>query len=50
MIGVCFGHQIVGRALGAKVGRNDDGWEAAVTDLRLSEKGKEIFKQDRLVS
>ena len=50
VIGVCFGHQIVGRALGAKVGRNDGGWEAAVTDLKLSEKGKEIFKQDRLVS
>ncbi|RMZ89700.1 hypothetical protein DV736_g3094, partial [Chaetothyriales sp. CBS 134916] len=31
IIGVCFGHQIVGRALGVKVGRND-AWEAAVTD------------------
>ena len=25
MIGICFGHQIVERAMGVKVGRNDDG-------------------------
>lgn len=26
-----------------KVGRNDDGWEAAVTDVNLSGRGKELF-------
>ena len=50
VIGVCFGHQIVGRALGVKVGRNDGGWEAAVNDVLLTEKGKEIFGKDKLVS
>jgi hypothetical protein len=49
VIGVCFGHQIVGRALKAKVGRNPDGWEAAVNDVQLSEKGKELFGVDKLV-
>lgn len=49
VIGVCFGHQIVARALGAKVGRNPDGWEAAVNDVQLSAKGKELFALDNLV-
>lgn len=49
VIGVCFGHQIVGRALKAEVGRNPLGWEAAVTDVDLSAKGKEIFGVDKLV-
>jgi len=48
VIGVCFGHQIVGRALKAKVGRNPDGWEAAVNDVQLSEKGKEVFGVNKL--
>jgi GMP synthase-like glutamine amidotransferase len=49
LIGVCFGHQIIGRALGAKVGRSDDGWEISVLPVQLTEKGKELFKQDSLV-
>lgn len=50
IIGVCFGHQIVGRALGVKVGRNDEGWETSVCDVELTEKGKELFQKDKLVS
>lgn len=50
VIGVCFGHQIVGRAAGVKVGVNDKGWEVSVTEVRLSGKGKEIFGSDTLVS
>ncbi|KIW87466.1 uncharacterized protein Z519_11789 [Cladophialophora bantiana CBS 173.52] len=48
VIGVCFGHQIVGRALKADVGRNPEGWEAAVNDVQLSEKGKEVFGVDKI--
>ncbi|KAK4169680.1 putative glutamine amidotransferase [Cladorrhinum sp. PSN259] len=43
VIGVCFGHQIVARALGALVARSDKGWEVSVTETQLTEKGKELF-------
>jgi GMP synthase-like glutamine amidotransferase len=49
VIGVCFGHQIIGRALGVKVGRSDNGWEISVLPVELTAKGKEIFQQDTLV-
>ena len=49
VIGVCFGHQIVGRALGAKVDRSDKGWEASVTAIDLTKKGQEIFEKTALV-
>ncbi|RMZ72553.1 class I glutamine amidotransferase [Pyrenophora seminiperda CCB06] len=48
IIGVCFGHQILGRALGVKVGRSDHGWEIAVLPVQLTAKGKELFQQDTL--
>ena len=49
VIGVCFGHQIVGRALGTKVGRSDKGWEISVMSLDLTTKGQEIFGKTALV-
>ncbi len=48
-IGVCFGHQIVARALGQHVNRGEAGWEVSVTPVELSELGKQLFKQDKLV-
>jgi hypothetical protein len=50
IIGACFGHQIVGRALGAKVGRSDKGWETSVTPIDLTTRGQEIFGKKDLVS
>jgi len=46
---VCFGHQIIGRAAGVKVGRSEGGWEVSVLPVELTQKGKEIFQQDTLV-
>ncbi|KAL5338618.1 class I glutamine amidotransferase-like protein [Aspergillus crustosus] len=43
LLGICFGHQIIGRALGVEVGRNSAGWEISVCDVDLTEKGREVF-------
>ena len=41
---MCYGHQIVGRALGAKVARSEGGaWEVSVCQVNLTEKGRELF-------
>lgn len=50
LLGICFGHQIVSRALGMTVGPSDQGWEVAVCDVDLTAEGKELFGQDKLVS
>lgn len=50
MVGVCFGHQIIGRALDVKVDRSDRGWEISVTDVKLTEQGRRLFGIDELVS
>lgn len=49
VIGVCFGHQIVGRAMGAPVGRSDRGWELSVVNMALTDEGKRIFGGETLV-
>ena len=42
MIGVCYGHQIVGRALGARVERSGSGeWEVSVCRVQQTEVGRE---------
>lgn len=50
IIGVCFGHQIVGRAMGVKVLRSEEGWEASITAIDLTKRGQEIFGRPALVS
>jgi GMP synthase-like glutamine amidotransferase len=51
LIGACFGHQIIGRAMGAKVGRSARGWEISVVKVELTARGKEVLGlEDDLVS
>jgi GMP synthase-like glutamine amidotransferase len=45
VVGICFGHQIVGRALGAPVGRNSKGWEASITPMKLTQIGLKVFPE-----
>ncbi|KAK8118466.1 uncharacterized protein PG998_003092 [Apiospora kogelbergensis] len=39
---------IVGRAMGAPVGRSDRGWELSVVDMALTDEGKRIFGGETL--
>ncbi|KAF7563363.1 hypothetical protein G7046_g761 [Stylonectria norvegica] len=48
VVGICFGHQIVGRALGAGVGKSDKGWEVAVTEVDLTKEGKDFFGLEKM--
>ncbi|KAJ5594635.1 uncharacterized protein N7459_000843 [Penicillium hispanicum] len=47
VVGVCFGHQVLARALGARVGRSE-GWEISVEEIDLTDAGKKLFGQDKL--
>jgi len=42
IIGICFGHQIIARALGGSCVPNDC-WEMGPSDVQLSDLGKQIF-------
>ncbi|RWA03277.1 hypothetical protein EKO27_g11828 [Xylaria grammica] len=48
VIGVCFGHQIIARALGAELGRNTRGWEVSVVEHELTDEGKEFFGLEKM--
>ena len=39
VLGVCFGHQVLARALGGTVGRNPSGWEVGTVRIALTEAG-----------
>jgi GMP synthase (glutamine-hydrolysing) len=41
VLGVCFGHQLLGRALGGDVRRNPAGWEVGSPVVELTEAGLE---------
>ncbi|KAG8221557.1 class I glutamine amidotransferase-like protein [Butyriboletus roseoflavus] len=48
VFGICFGHQIIARALGGSCVQNNGLWEVAVTTVQLAPLGKAIFGADQL--
>ncbi|KAL7342194.1 class I glutamine amidotransferase-like protein [Rhodotorula toruloides] len=44
LIGICFGHQIIARAFGSSVERNEKGWEIGTRRIGLTERGREVFE------
>ncbi|KAF9351485.1 hypothetical protein BGX26_010517 [Mortierella sp. AD094] len=44
IIGICFGHQIIGRAYNAKVSKSTRGWELGWTLTELTEAGQSFWK------
>ena len=46
MLGICFGHQIIASALGAKVVNNKQGWELGSSNINLTSSGSKslLFK------
>lgn len=47
VIGICFGHQIVARALGGRV-EQANSWEVSYSQIDLTEQGQKIFGQTQL--
>ncbi|KAN0126047.1 Class I glutamine amidotransferase-like protein [Russula decolorans] len=43
IIGICFGHQIIARALGGECVPNGGKWEVAIAGVALTELGQRIF-------
>ncbi|KAE8672788.1 Cox19-like CHCH family protein [Hibiscus syriacus] len=43
VLGICFGHQILSRALGGKTGRAITGWDIGVTSIHLSSSSSKLF-------
>ncbi|KAF5004551.1 hypothetical protein FDECE_8963 [Fusarium decemcellulare] len=48
LAGICYGHQIIARALGGLTTRNPGGWELSVHKVDLSPKGAKLFSTDSL--
>ncbi|EDO18232.1 hypothetical protein Kpol_543p62 [Vanderwaltozyma polyspora DSM 70294] len=48
IVGICFGHQIVGNSIGCVVGKNENGIEAGIQEIQLNEIGEKLFSSDKL--
>ena len=49
MIGICYGHQMIARALGGKISHNPAGWEVGVCKMEMTPMGQNLFGKDSIV-
>ena len=49
ILGSCFGHQIIARALGYVVAPNPNGWETGVETVQLTPMGRQVLGLHELV-
>lgn len=50
VIGLCFGHQIIAKALGSSVEKSEKGFETSNTHIQLSPEGQKLFGKPSIVS
>ncbi|KPM36025.1 hypothetical protein AK830_g10538 [Neonectria ditissima] len=48
LVGICYGHQMISRALGGTVARCPEGWELGVQRIKLSPMGTTLFGKSSL--
>ncbi|KAG0371153.1 hypothetical protein BGX24_001824 [Mortierella sp. AD032] len=48
MVGICFGHQIIGRAFKANVSKSTRGWELGWTLTDFTEEGKKFWREESM--
>ncbi|KAI0360714.1 class I glutamine amidotransferase-like protein [Trametes cingulata] len=48
LIGICFGHQIIARALGGECVPNDGKWEVGITEIDLTDIGQRLLGVSKL--
>ncbi|RKP08387.1 glutamine amidotransferas-like protein class-I [Thamnocephalis sphaerospora] len=47
LVGICFGHQIIARALGGQLQRNERGWELGWTKVTLNALGQQVLQTEK---
>ncbi|KAK8617589.1 hypothetical protein V6N13_080499 [Hibiscus sabdariffa] len=50
VLGICFGHQILCRALGGKTGRAISGWDIGLTTIHLSPSSSNLFSSSKILT
>ncbi|CAO2815765.1 unnamed protein product [Amaranthus hypochondriacus] len=48
VLGICFGHQILGRSLGGKIGRASTGWDIGLRTIRFSPSSNKLLTAHKI--
>ncbi|XP_057527779.1 gamma-glutamyl peptidase 3-like isoform X2 [Amaranthus tricolor] len=48
VLGICFGHQILGRALGGRTGRASTGWDIGLRTIQFSPSSSTLFSKHKI--